>query len=425
MNAKEDSLAVATTGSHDQRPALHPRWIRINTVRTTLDEQLRTNFAEYERSPSLSQVLRSTSQILHVDEHIPNLIAVPSNVDITSTQAYRSGQLILQDKASCFPAYLLDPEAGTGDVIDACAAPGNKTTHLAAILNGKAERNGELPTKVIACEKDVVRSQTLEKMVKIAGGDKIISIKAKQDFTKLDPEAKELANVTALLLDPSCSGSGIVGRHDGAVTVHLPRTEVDQPAARGKKRKRVNAQPVAPLTEAAVEEEAPESTVNESDEKLKARLTNLSSFQLRLLQHAMRFPAARRITYSTCSTHAEENEHVTMKALCSDIAGERGWRILKRKDQIEGMRQWERRGDPDACRVIVDDSVTGTDPEEVADACIRCEKGSDEGTMGFFVVGFVRDPSAPAVNVNGASILRHEGQSTKEAEDSEWEGFDD
>ena len=36
-------------------------------------------------------------------------------------------------QASCLPAYLLSPIAGS-HVIDACAAPGNKTTHLASIM---------------------------------------------------------------------------------------------------------------------------------------------------------------------------------------------------------------------------------------------------------------------------------------------------
>lgn len=39
-------------------------------------------------------------------------------------------------QASCLPAFLLSPAAGS-HVIDACAAPGNKTSHLAAILKNK------------------------------------------------------------------------------------------------------------------------------------------------------------------------------------------------------------------------------------------------------------------------------------------------
>lgn len=42
-----------------------------------------------------------------------------------------AGALVLQGKSSCMPAAALDPAPGW-TVVDCCAAPGNKTTHLAA-----------------------------------------------------------------------------------------------------------------------------------------------------------------------------------------------------------------------------------------------------------------------------------------------------
>jgi putative methyltransferase len=58
-----------------------------------------------------------------------------------------------------------------------------------------------------------------------------------------------------------------------------------------------------------------EVTAVNSEDELKARIEALSKFQLELLLHAFKFPAARKITYSTCSIHAGENELVVQKAL--------------------------------------------------------------------------------------------------------------
>jgi putative methyltransferase len=124
-----------------------------------------------------------------------------------------------------------------------------------------------------------------------------------------------------------------------------------------------------------------EITAVNSGEELKARLEALSKFQFELLLHAFRFPTARKITYSTCSIHMEENEAVIQKALASAIAKERGWRIMKRDEQIRGMRKWPVRGSLEAC---------GGD-SDLADSCIRASKGDEHGTMGFFLAGFIRE----------------------------------
>lgn len=45
------------------------------------------------------------------------------------------------------------------------------------------------------------------------------------------------------------------------------------------------------------------------------RLAALSAFQLAALTHALSFPSVRRVAYSTCSVHAQENELVIRAAL--------------------------------------------------------------------------------------------------------------
>lgn len=393
-------------GNAEAAHAIQPRWVRINTLKTTLDDQLRTTFAGYKKLESLEQLtggdIEPLSKRLYVDHNIPNLLALPSATQLAKTPAYLNGFIILQDKASCFSAYLLDPDPEDGDIIDACAAPGNKTTHVAAIVNEK-DGAAQKP-KIYACERDSARAATLDKMIRTAGANNWVTMKGRQDFLRTDPTRAPWSNVGSLLLDPSCSGSGIIGR-DETLKVLLPSKQpIDQPKSHSKKRKR-KTKPDPPLEIQEVQEEVPISE-DKSLEQLIARLTALSTFQLKLLLHAFQFPKARKVTYSTCSIYAEENEHVVLKALESSIATDRGWRILRRIEQVPGMKAWNVRGDAQACNVI----AAGARSEEIAEACIRCEKGTQEGTQGFFVAAFVRDGSD---GVNGQLL------------EEEWEGFSD
>ncbi|RMZ90194.1 hypothetical protein DV736_g2563, partial [Chaetothyriales sp. CBS 134916] len=158
----------------------HVRWARVNTIRSTVEEQLRTTFMEYRIVDTVGEVSAAQpgDKILKVDDNIPSLLAFPPALDLTKTAAYQSGQLILQDKASCFPAYLLlGNSTPSGDVIDACAAPGNKTTHLAALMQSNL-------ITIFACEQDATRSETLQAMVQRAGATNVVLL-PRQDFLAL------------------------------------------------------------------------------------------------------------------------------------------------------------------------------------------------------------------------------------------------
>ena len=422
----------AATGSDTKKSTFHPRWVRINAVKTTLDQALSSTFSDFTKVTSLKELSKSIKGV-YIDEHIPNLIAIHPSADFSKHAAYRAGQLIFQDKASCFPAYLLDPKPTDGQVIDACAAPGNKTTHLAAIIAAQSSKGSKI--KVTACERNPARAQILQKMVKLAGGDKLVTVKASQDFIRLKPNSDEFTNVGALLLDPSCSGSGIIGRDETAV-LHLPSLPSELPAPpssnRKRKRKAAAAPTSAPSPDTPVETEKNEEIFEETPEqktdaeKLKTRLTNLAGFQLKILLHAFSFGSATKVTYSTCSVHAEENEQVVLKALASRVAKEMGWRVMRREEQVEGMKKWGRRGVPEALEgmdELLDEA--GVDGEVLNDACIRCERGTDEGTMGFFVAAFVRDADGgggPALN---DPVGRAEDGEERGGEGDEWGGCSD
>ncbi|KAM0214472.1 hypothetical protein ACHAPA_010441 [Fusarium lateritium] len=386
--------------------ANYPRWVRVNAVKSTLEEQLETTFLRYTRATSIKEVVTNAGRHIYIDPHVPNLLAITAGTDLTKTEAYTTGKIILQDKASCFPAYLLDPRSEDGDLIDACSAPGNKTTHLAAILKEHRPEFDTPEQTIYAFEKDSRRAQTLDKMVTIAGSKPVTKIGFGQDFLQVDPKADKYKSVGALLLDPSCSGSGIVGR-DSMPELHLP----ESPSSAGKgstakpnNRKRKHEQVETQSDRVMIDDDGNETAIK-SEKDLEARLEALSSFQLVLLLHAFRFPSARKITYSTCSIHMQENERVVMRALESDIAKERGWRILARKDQVSGMREWPVRGLQEACE----------GDKEISEGCIRSYKDDGQGVMGFFVAGFVRtgeqnpdaaDDEGPYVRDDSGAIIR-------------------
>jgi len=329
-----------------------------------------------------------------VDPILRNLLAFPPGTELISHPMYLAGKLILQDRSSCLPAHLLAATAANARVVDATAAPGNKTTHIAALLGGSSGG------KVIAFEKDTRRAEILRKMVSRAGGDSVIDIKAGEDFLKADPSSRELREVTHLLLDPSCSGSGIVNREEYTLT---PLATPEQQGGKGKKRKRgAEKEKEKP---AAIIVAADEGEQEETKEELgKSRLLALADFQKSMILHAMTFPAARKITYSTCSIHAEENEDVVMAVLAHDTARGRGWRVERREEGT--LKDWERRGWPERC---------GGD-DVVMQACVRCNPVEDGG-IGFFVVAFVR------VSVDGDAA--ESAPVVEDMEEQEWNGFSD
>jgi putative methyltransferase len=71
-------------------------------------------------------------------------------------------------------------------VLDACAAPGNKTVHLAALMAGRG--------KVIACEINEKRAQRLQENVQLTGASNVTV--RQQDFLTIDPNMPEFAKVS-------------------------------------------------------------------------------------------------------------------------------------------------------------------------------------------------------------------------------------
>lgn len=103
----------------------------------------------------LKAVDNMTDEQFLADIHINDLFVFPaSSKRFWALSALtKESKVILQDKASCFPAFLLSPPRKSC-VLDMCAAPGMKSTHLAAIMKNRGT--------VYAVELDEKRYHLLE-----------------------------------------------------------------------------------------------------------------------------------------------------------------------------------------------------------------------------------------------------------------------
>ncbi|PPR02599.1 hypothetical protein CVT24_002170 [Panaeolus cyanescens] len=326
----------------DERAASIPRYVRVNA---NLSSQEKVIEDLTSRGFVLSDPWAS-KQGFSLDPHVPNLLCFSPEVAFHEDQLYTSGKIILQDKASCFPAIVLSPPASDDAVvIDATSAPGNKTSHLSALMENKGT--------LYAFERDQKRFSTLKTMLNKAGCRNVTPINA--DFLTIDPLDPKYSKATHILLDPSCSGSGIVNRLDYLV-------ESGSSFFTSFVQLMLIKRSFVPLldTDDAVDE---------------ARLSKLAAFQLLMVQHAMKFPNVKRIVYSTCSVHEIEDEHVVQNALESSEAQSGKFGLAP---QTTCIPTWPRRGKADAMKT----------PSH-AMSLIRCLPGED-ATNGFFVSCFVK-----------------------------------
>jgi putative methyltransferase len=141
------------------RPNSNPnpgqRHVRVNTFLATVAHVL-----ELLRHPPDTWPKEHRQPLTaEIDMHLPDVLAVPGDRAMHEHPLVACGMLVLQSKASCMPAHTLGARSGW-HVVDCCAAPGNKTTHVASFVGGSG--------RVSAFERDQTRCQTLQQTVKRA-----------------------------------------------------------------------------------------------------------------------------------------------------------------------------------------------------------------------------------------------------------------
>jgi 16S rRNA (cytosine967-C5)-methyltransferase len=111
----------------------------------------------------------------------------------------RDGLIYLQDEASQLVAHLLGAQP-SDRVLDVCAAPGSKTTHLAALAP---------QALIIAGDLHAHRLRTLQELARQQGTDNIAPVAC--DATQRLPFAE--ASFDRVLVDAPCSGTGTLRRN--------------------------------------------------------------------------------------------------------------------------------------------------------------------------------------------------------------------
>jgi 16S rRNA (cytosine967-C5)-methyltransferase len=170
---------------------------------------------------------------------------------IQKLPGYGQGWWMVQEASAQLVGHLVNPQPGMV-VVDLCAAPGGKTTHLVELMQGKGT--------VWACDRTASRLKRLQQNLDRLQMNECVKL-WQGDGRAL---AAEIPLADAVLLDAPCSGLGTLHRHADARWRQTPET---------------------------VEE--------------------LSTLQIQLLNSAAQHVKPDGIlVYSTCTLHPQENEAV-------------------------------------------------------------------------------------------------------------------
>jgi 16S rRNA (cytosine967-C5)-methyltransferase len=155
--------------------------LRVNILKTTLDE-VEAAFSglgiTVERVPHLPQALRLTG----------------GGRAIQQLPGFQEGWWTVQDSSAQLVGHLLAPQSEE-TVIDACAAPGGKTTHIAELMGDRG--------KIWACDRDASRLRKLQENIERL---QLSSIQIRAGDSRHCSDFKQTAD--RVLVDAPCSGLG-------------------------------------------------------------------------------------------------------------------------------------------------------------------------------------------------------------------------
>jgi len=172
----------AILAANNARP---PFCLRVNTRRTTRDEYL-ARLREAEFTPAATDLS-------------PDGIRLAQACDVYALPGFAAGHVSVQDEAAQLCGLLFDALPADARILDACAAPGGKTAHL-------AERYPD--ARILALDIDARRARRIE--------DNLERLGLAADVQVADASGEGWWDGTpfdAILLDAPCSATGVIRRH--------------------------------------------------------------------------------------------------------------------------------------------------------------------------------------------------------------------
>ncbi|CDE90791.1 tRNA and rRNA cytosine-C5-methylases [Clostridium sp. CAG:389] len=175
--------------------------LRINTIKSNKEEikqKLDAKKIEYE------EVKWSKEAIIIKNE---------DEKAIQKMDIYTNGEIYMQSLSSMLPPIILEPKEGT-DILDMAAAPGGKTTQIAALTNNKAH--------ITACEKNKIREERLKYNIDKQGASCVFIMQ--KDARFID----DFFSFDQILLDAPCSGSGTLDFNDNNIEKYFSKQLIDR-----------------------------------------------------------------------------------------------------------------------------------------------------------------------------------------------------
>lgn len=191
---------------------LHPGWllkrlqiawptqwqqiVEANNVRPPM--WLRVNQQHHSRDSWLA-LLADTQKTAFIDAEVPEALRLESPTSVTQLPGFDQGWVTVQDVSAQRCALLLEPKNGEY-ILDLCAAPGGKTTHILEIAP---------EARVLAVDIDAQRLVRVHENLQRLG----MKAEVKQGDGRLPQDWCGDELFDRILLDAPCSATGVIRRH--------------------------------------------------------------------------------------------------------------------------------------------------------------------------------------------------------------------